>query len=441
MNKLTLSPSQLPFAEPEMEWTLLGSVLTSVDAWDATSDLLDPRIFTGPVRPVILDTVAAFYREGIPVDEQGVLAALESRRELDGLPVAAEVWGATARRTLVPEILRHYASVLRDLWAQRQARALLADVLNRGRVASAEVTIGELQRELAKIETGRGGAIVGIGELLLLFQDQLEAESQGKPGTEAVSTGFTGVDQVVGGFEPGILQFYAARPGVGKSALATAFSAALGGRGEPAAVFWLEDTARMFALRTAAYVGEIPVQVLRHGTRMRAPWWDRLAAASETVSRWPLYVESAKGLTGAQLAQRMRRLRREKGVRVFLTDHLGEMKLDRDEYGARTDLALGEVARQYRDEAERLGACPVAFHQLGRTAESERGAPRLGWLFNSDILGQAGRVVAFLTQEGRTVKLNFVKTTYAAAGSTVELGWDPETMRIFEPQPTLPGAA
>lgn len=430
----TTVTAPLAFAEPEMESVVLGSVLTNAEAWDATSDLLDQRIFTGPTRPVIFDTVAAFYRERVPVDPQGVLAALESRPELRGMEYVQEVLVAAKNATVALQLVRHHVAVLRDLWAQRQARVLLAEFLERGRLANAELAIDGLQRELAKIETGRGGAIVAVGELLLLLQDQLEAESQKKPGTEIVSTGFAALDEVTGGFEPGILQFFAARPGVGKSALATAFAKNLGSSGVPSAVFWLEDTARMFALRVAAQVGVIPVQVLRHGSRMRAPWWDRLAAASETVSRWPLYVESAKGLTGAQLVQRMRRLRREKGVRVFLTDHLGEMKLEREEHG-RVDLALGDVARQYRDEAERLCACPVAFHQLGQKAESEHGGPRLGWLFNSDILGQAGRVVAFLAQEARAMKLNFVKTTYAAAGSVVELGWEPETMRIFEPEP------
>jgi hypothetical protein len=113
---------------------------------------------------------------------------------------------------------------------------------------------------------------------------------------------------------------------------------------------------------------------------------------------------------------------------------LGEVRLNRDQ-GMRGDEALGEAARAIRDECDRLKICPVLFHQLGRLAEVEK-VPRLGWLANSDVLGQAARTVGFLSLDGPAdeelpgaLRIHFVK---GPPGKHVELQFQRRTMAVTE---------
>jgi replicative DNA helicase len=434
-NVLPLRPLDLDHSL-EAERAVLGALLVDERAIDAV-DQLDAEWFYFAAHQEVARALLALVQERKPIDPVMLHQRLEATGKMPE-PVPPEMPFALGRSIGSALNIVHYVSIVRNTWALRKAKILASSFATSSDALDATAAIGALQRDLSAIETGRGARIVTAAELVAQLYQQLSDESERKVGTEIISTGFSGIDDVVGGFEPGILHMYAARPGVGKSALTMAFAAALGARGIPTAVFWWEDSARKFALRMAATVGGIPTAQMRHGLNMHAPWWDRLATTADKVATWPVYVEATKGLTAREAAQRMRRLKREKGVRVVIADHLGEIRFEQSHRGERTDLALGDAAGVFRDEADALGICPVLFHQLGQKAETEKGEPRLGWLFNSDVLGQKARVVGFITREAHTVRLLFVKATYGAPGTKVELGFDPETMRIFEPQPPLP---
>jgi replicative DNA helicase len=315
----------------------------------------------------------------------------------------------------------------------REARRSVADLLNDETTETAEQLVAKAATALSAIETGHLNGTQRINTMLQALSDELEAEAVAKPGTGVVSTGFASLDAVVGGFEPGTVHLYAARPSVGKSSLAVALARALAAAEVPVGVFWLEDTGRKFATRVAAAEAQIPGLVLRHGKRMQSEHWERLAQARERTATWPLYVEDTKGLTGPRLVARMRKMAREHGVRVFIADHLGEVRLDLDEGDGRRDEALGDVARGFRDTLDTLGAGGCLFHQLGRRAE-DGGTPKLGWLFNSDVIGQVARVVGFLSTHHKTLEVYFAKCNYGPSGVKVELGWDAETMTVFEPR-------
>lgn len=412
----------------EAEQAVLGALLVDETAIDAI-DGIDPEWMYFASHQEIARGVLDLISEKKPHDSVTVFQRLEAKGKIPE-PVPRDLVWSLSKGLGTASNIRHYLDIVRNAWAFRKAKLFANGFVTGTAALDAQTAIATLQRDLTTIETGKGSRIISAGETMVEMYQRLEEESEAKPGTEIVSTGFAAVDEIVGGFEPGILHMYAARPGVGKSGLALAFAHALGAAGIPTAVFWWEDTARKFALRLAASVGEIPSLQLRHGKNMRAPNWERLCWACDTVSKWPIFVEPAKGLTAIQVAHRMRRLKREKGVRVFIADHLGELRLQETD---RRDMALGDAAGIYRDEAEELGACPVLFHQLGQKAETEKGAPRLGWLFNSDVLGQKARVVGFISRDGCTIEIDFVKATYGPPHSKAVLGWNADTMTIFEP--------
>jgi replicative DNA helicase len=136
---------------------------------------------------------------------------------------------------------------------------------------------------------------------------------------------------------------------------------------------------------------------------------------------------------GSEVGRIVRRYAREYGIRLFLADHLGEVKLDDGLAGTRNDERLGDALREFRDSTEEVGACSVMFHQLNREVEKLGGRPRLSWLQGSGQIEQIARVVGFVSHEGRSFNIDVVKNTHGAPDVRVELGWAPETASVFEP--------
>jgi replicative DNA helicase len=422
--------SEHGYVDIATERALLGSVVFESACWDTASTVANERCFTGAVRPLLWRLVAGMYRERKPVDTLTVIAAAREAK-VDPAALTEEI-APWAHASQLPAAAEQYARTLRDLAITREARGHVLRYLEQP-PGDGEVKIGQLQRSLAGIDFGQLAGFQTLREAMESLGLALKAEARGEKGTEQISTGMSTLDKVVNGLMPGLLHVYAGRPGSGKSALATAMLCALGEAGVPTAVFWLEDMVRMLALRVAASVGSIPANCLLHGKNMavegQKPWWSEFAAAQAKVYDWPIYVEPSQGITRSVLTQRMRALAREKGVRVFLTDHFGRLRLDG---GERSDMELGQAAQDYLEEAARLNACPVAFHQLAKRAE-DGGTSALGWLFNSDYLAQHARVVGYVAHNEDKFRIDFVKVTYGTDTRRIYLGWDGPRMRVFEP--------
>jgi replicative DNA helicase len=215
-------------------------------------------------------------------------------------------------------------------------------------------------------------------------------------------------------------------------ALAANFAA----RGIPVGMFWLEDdwrdaVRRFLSRRLCAEAWRLrgaPAKALDYVTKF-PDFVDR--------SDLPLYVDDTHGLTITDIQARMRRMSREHGVRVFVLDHLGEVKIEREErWGDRHDLALGRVAREYRDAAKSLGAVPILISQMNRRIE-QRGAdsvPQMSDLDGSGQVEQAARLIAFVQlhrnerlEPKGTGALHIVKATGGQTG-TVDLKWSTQSM-------------
>jgi replicative DNA helicase len=178
----------------------------------------------------------------------------------------------------------------------------------------------------------------------------------------------------------------------------------------------------------------VPAEDLR-GPPARAAQAMNAAALRALDDQDRLFIDDTHGMTIAEISARMRRLSREKGVRVFVADHLGEMRVERDDrWGDRHDLALGKAARAFRDTAKELGAAPVLVSQMNRQIERRNdGQPRMADLDGSGQVEQAARVIAFLSQpedaSGKFFQVDLVKNTNGRTGP-IRLRWVPERMAV-----------
>jgi replicative DNA helicase len=418
--------------DQDAERHLVASLMSEPDAWDVVCDIVFPECFTDPVYRVIADCIWYQAKNKKPFDPVSLTgAAKDSGNDVDvGL-----LFQIAGDGTTVESMIRHWGERLRHLWAVRERRKVAIAMLNDEVGESVEEQIAKDASRLLAIETGSTKRERHQKEILLDRLERLQAEQKAGAADRLkrlVDTGIPSLDCLLLGMRPGEPVMIAARPGIGKTTVSDAIADHCGKSGIPTAIFRLEDYAESWATRTMARRCRINAALLRHGSSLRKEHWTSLMDNLNASADWPIYVDDTHALTARQVAQRMRRMHRNHGIRVFIADHLGEMRLEREErWGERHDLALGQAIRIFRDTAAELNAVPILIAQLGRANERDD-EPKLSQIFGTGEAEQIVRVAIFLKRENDKIVAQIIKNTNGPLGR-VELGWDSGTMSIYDP--------
>lgn len=412
----------------EAESALIGALVTDGRAFDAVRDLVTPAAFGVETHRQIAEAIWALHGERKPVDPVTVRGTLAAKQQLTD--AVAGDFATALSGDYAGWNARAYAELLRDEVRERRMLTIAEEFRNRKgtlaeRVNRALRALGELAGD------GRKG--VSVGDALAGELERWKRERENPDAPPLVyKTGFPWLDRVAGGLGIGDLSVFAARPGVGKSAFAIALASNLAER-VPVGVFWLEDSAGDFVRRMIARRCAVRATTLRSGRTISDDDWRDIEADRAGLRKLPIWVDDTHGLTATEIAIRMRGMAREHGVRVFIADHLGEMRIEReDRWGDRHDLAVGRAAKIFRDTAKELGAAPVLMAQMNRSVESRAGGmARLSDINNSGEIEQAARLVAFCSRPTRDAfHLQISKNTGGEADVTVELAWIGDFMTV-----------
>lgn len=424
---------RLSLRDEMAEQALLGALLLlPAEVWPEVCDLVTPALFPAEPYRSAAEVVIDRLRSNRSVDPVQLYGELVMRKQ-DGA-IAFEL----AKGVGTASGARHYAERLRERWALREMREAASEILQDEQEYSVEEKLSKAVARFQGIDLAKTLKIEKRGAGLIARLDAINRQRSDPRNTEAqIPTGFANLDRFIGGLRPGRLAVFAARPGVGKSSFAVALAESLGERGIPTGVFWLEDELDDYHDRVIGRLGRIGVAALRNPGSIPD---DRFAEVGRNLERgigWPIWVDDTHGMTAQQMALRMRRMARQHGIRVFLADHLGEIKVEQGErWGQRHDLALGSAARTFRDAAKDLRACPVLFVQANREKEKSD-APALRHLFGSGEIEQVARVVGFLDRpekDGQKFTIDLVKNTQGPP-TQVEMRWIPHLMSVEENEP------
>ena len=415
----------------QAERTLVLTLVANPAAYDRCGDLLERFMFVDDQAARIYDAVQRLLFSAQTVNAVSVQAELvKGGKGGSVLPT----WNRGA--TVGDEEVSTLAQRVREMWARREVEALASRLPEIASARGSQAAAAEAAEALAKIQTG-GGRCRSMLELTAEYMTELQRDMSDPQARVAFETGFERYDRHTGGLRPGLLTVIAARPGVGKSSFVMGMAQHLAKTGVPVGMFWLEDDWRDACRRYHSARNFVAAEDLRGNPRLA------LQAMNEVALRRPeeqerIFVDDTHGLTVNEITARMRRMVREKGVRVFFADHLGEMRIEKDDrWGDRHDLALGKAARQFRDTAKELKAAPVLCSQMNRQVERRaEGTARMSDLDGSGQVEQAARVIAFLSkpedEQGNSTgefHVHLAKNTNGIPG-LVKLKWDAAHMTI-----------
>jgi replicative DNA helicase len=385
----------------EAEESVLGAMLLSPGAIGAVSEILDAGDFYRESHAKIYRAALALYAKGEPVDAITLVDELEERNELEDVGGRVRVHELAA---LVPATANaaHYARIVREMATLRGLIRAGSAISQLGwerpgdaveLVDRAEQVIFELSQQRVTTEFSH------IESLLKESFERITALYEAGADVTGTPSGFRDLDRLTSGFQPGNLIIVAARPSMGKSALALCMAANLAVRSNiPVAMFTLEMSKAEVTQRLMCSEAKVESQRLRNG-KLAPDDWPRLTAACDKLAKAPIYVDDSGTINMMEIRSKSRRLKsRHPDLGLIVVDYLQLMSS-----GASLENRVQEVSqisRQLKVLARDLEVPIVALSQLSRAVEQRtEKRPILSDLRESGSIEQDADLVAFIYRD------------------------------------------
>src|SRR5205823_3253738 len=384
----------------EAEESVLGAMMLSPGAIGAVSEILDAGDFYRESHAKIYRAAVALYTKGEPVDAITLVDQLEERGELDEAGGRNRIHELAA---LVPATANaaHYARIVHEMGTLRGLIRVGQEIARLGWERPGETTdlLDQAEQVLFDLSQGRvQSEFSHIEELLKESFERITALYEAGVDVTGVPSGFRELDKLTSGFQPGNLVIIAARPSMGKSALALCTAANLGVRhSTPVALFTLEMSKAEVTQRLMCSEGKVESQRLRNG-KLAQDDWSRLTAACDKLMKAPIYVDDTGSITMMEIRSKLRRLKmRQPALGLVIIDYLQLMTS-----GTTVENRVQEVSqisRALKVLARDLEVPIIAFSQLSRAVEQRHDKrPILSDLRESGCLSGESRV--YLPEEG-----------------------------------------
>lgn len=407
----------VPPVNEDAENHVVGACLYHPDVLDTISETVRPHhlYFRRPIYQAILNV----HERGDPVEP--VIVAEELGQNHQAIQTMREL----AALHYTTGNVEHHARIVLDYATRRQLITVGQEIARAGWEPSRPLQdeLGHAEQLVYDLTTQQEpGELRAISETLDHTYAQLE-----RPGGEITGTptGILELDRITAGFQPGNMIVIAARPGMGKSALAleVARHAALDNK-QAAAVFSLEMSAEEINQRLLSVQARIPLMWIRTREALTAEARHALHAARPALTNAPLYVDDTVSARITDIRARARRLKaRRPDLAVIVVDYLQLMI--HDGRAENRNLEVAAISRGLKLLARELDVPILALAQLNRMVEQRADkTPMLADLRDSGAIEQDADVVLFIHRpdEDGTATITVAKHRNGPTGAT-KVAW------------------
>ncbi|MHB8809810.1 MAG: replicative DNA helicase [Desulfobulbaceae bacterium] len=384
----------------EAEQAVLGTVLLQDRSLEKIIDRLDPEDFYRDAHKTIYRAMLHLFDNREPHDLITLSNLLRDQNKLD------QVGGPAYLASLTDVIpfsgtLVHHANIIRQKSILRRLIQTSNDVAARcyqeqddidRLVDEAEQTIFDIAR------SKKTQGFQPMSKIVPRAFERIELLFERKEHITGQATGFAELDHMTAGFQPSDLIILAARPSMGKTALAMNFvqHAAVVDK-KPVAVFSLEMSMDQLALRMLCSLGKIDSQRIRTG-RLKQRDWENLNRATGYLSDAPIYIDDSAGLSVLEMRAKARRLKSEQDLGLVVIDYLQLMRGRANTENRAQEIS--EISRSLKAMAKELNVPVIALSQLNRSLESRPDKrPKLSDLRESGAIEQDADVIIFIYRD------------------------------------------
>ncbi|MCK5852644.1 replicative DNA helicase [bacterium] len=399
--------NRVPPHSKEAEQCVLGAMMLDETVLVAAIDALSTKSFYFPGHRHIFSAAENLFSKQSPVDVITVSDELASEELLEqaGGPVYLSELVDTVPTTANYE---HYVKIVRSKWLMRELISATNRIVSKCYEGNQEIgdLLGSAQVELFNIDKLREhGEFKKLGQMMGEAAKHLEKLIANKGSITGVDTGFTKLNDMTTGLHGGELIIIAARPSVGKTALALnlAENAAINDN-KAVAIFSLEMTALQLVMRILASHVRIDAQKLRRGGLTQQDL-SLLLNASAALKKADIYIDPSATLTPLEVSARCRRLKAENpNLGLVIIDYIQLMQ-GSGKNSENRQQEISYISRSLKALALELDLPVVALSQLNRESEkgNEKGArPKLSQLRESGAIEQDADLVLLLFRKYMT---------------------------------------
>ncbi len=378
----------------EAEESVLGAVLLDSEAANAVMDKLESADFYVPAHQAIYEAIVNLYNQNQPIDAVTVSDALRRAEELD------RIGGINYLTRLLDSVptasnVDYYAGIVEEHALRRRLMRAGAKVGELAMATDTEIArvLDEAESTVLQVAQKRiGSGLEPLGPLFTPTLEAIEEREANDSELTGVSTGFRDLDRKLAGLQRANLVVVAARPSMGKSALALNIAANIAMQSGPVAIFSLEMSREEIVQRLLCSVGRVDSMKLRTG--QLGPLWDKVVGAASRMYKAPIYVDDASNVTVTDIRAKCRRLKRQHGLELVVVDYLQLMQGNNRE---NRQQEIAEISRSLKNLARELAVPIIAVSQLNRGLETRTDKrPQLGDLRESGAIEQDADVVMFI---------------------------------------------
>lgn len=390
-----------PPASIEMEQSILASCLIYSEDMIKSLELLKPNDFYKKGHGLIFETISNLYNKKEPVDIVTVSEKLKNKaNEIGGLSYLAKL-----TEMPVAVNIEHTANIIKKHATLRQIINISQETTKKCFEAQAdnvEDIIDSLQTKTLELDLDNNKTdFVKISSLLKNTIDDLERRSKSKTKTTGIPSDFKTLDMITCGFQPSDLIILAARPSMGKTALALNIMRNIARNNIKSAIFSLEMANPQLLSRWLAIESGVNSQRFRSGAIETENWKNIMLAASK-MDNWPIWIDDAPKQSHHEISRKIRKLYKQEKVKIVFIDYLGFV--DGTKSYSKTE-EVESITRSLKSLAKELGITVVLLCQLNRQCEMRNDKrPMLSDLRDSGAIEQDADIVMFLYRHERYVK-------------------------------------
>lgn len=393
---------RLPPQHLESEQALLGAIMLRTESLYDISEIILPQTFYAEKHRIIYEAMLDLLKRHEPIDLLTLSTRLEEKNYLDqigGRTYLAELAGAVPSSANA----KYYAETLRKKHILRELIHTAEHVTELGykEELPLEEILDEAESKIyAVTNITSSQSIQTIKDALVEAWERIEKIHEKQDGLRGVPTGFASLDKMLSGLQRSDLIILAARPSMGKTALALDMARrAAVNHNVPVGIFSLEMSSQQLIDRMLAAESSVDAWRLRTGQLSKDHEFAYLREGLDRLSKAPIFINDQAGINIMNMRSAVRRMKSEHNLGLVIVDYLQLMTPMRSSDSMVQQVT--EISRSLKGLAKDLDVPVLALSQLSRAVESRGGKPRLSDLRDSGSIEQDADVVMFIHRDDK----------------------------------------
>jgi len=396
---VNLSDGRIPPQAIDLEEAVLGAMLIDEKGVNEVIDILSPDVFYKKAHQLIFESIQRLFRESEPIDLLTVSADLKKNKNFEAIGGDFYLINLSQKVSSSAHI-EYHSRIIQQKFIQRKLISISNEIIQKSYNESTDV-IDLLDEAESKLYDIAQNNIKGTSEtaqnLVIQAKNRIEEISK-QEGLSGISTGFDKLDKLTSGWQASDLIIVAARPGMGKTALALSMARNVSVQKKiPVAFFSLEMSSVQLITRLISSETGLSSDKLRTG-KLADHEWQQLNIKVSDLESAPLYIDDSAALTIFELRAKARRLASSHGIKLIIIDYLQLMNLGSSNKAGNREQEISTISRNLKALAKELNIPVIALSQLSRAVETRGGTKRpiLSDLRESGAIEQDADIVSFL---------------------------------------------